>query len=108
MTAVVVAVLAAVAAAALVDALRVDSADRSSAPRPAPPCRQGQLALTVVAEKGGPAVVLRHARGSACSIPESPVTARIVSASGEAEGTFFGPQGWGQCAECEIGVFDGP
>lgn len=65
-----------VAAAAIFDSVRGEPLTASPPTKP-PPCREGQLALQLVASDDPVVVVLRHVRGPRCTAPEYDVVVEV-------------------------------
>jgi hypothetical protein len=78
LSALAVAAVLGVAAAAAVDSIRSDRPAEAARPTAPPACGEGQLSLDLLATEDPPLVVLRHARGPRCTVPPYDVLVRVV------------------------------
>lgn len=103
LSALAVATVLGVAAAAAVDFIRGDEPPASMPPAEPPPCRPDQLALALVTSEEPPLVVLRHARGPRCTSPDYDIVVRIVQADGAPRGALLVRGGWIEWTHCSEG-----
>jgi hypothetical protein len=97
LSALAVAAVLGVAAAAVFDSIRGAEPQGATPPPEPPPCREDQLALALVTSDDPPVVVLRHARGPRCIADEYDVVVQVP------RGELLVRGGWIDWTHCPSG-----